>query len=86
MKKLGSWQQGIYQKLMSGYEVRHPISLLAGGAARWSGKYKESFYSLIAWLEKEGYVIKYIPGVRGGEYTAYWQVMACPNKNYREEI
>jgi len=48
---------------------------LRGRAKRYEGRYRESFTHLLARLRDAGVEVKRIPGPRGGEWGATYQIV-----------
>lgn len=72
----GSWQYQVARDLEncpSG--ITNPISYLKGAARSYSGKYEQSFRSLLRRIENAGYKIERTPGVRGGEWSATYKLI-----------
>ena len=72
----GRWQYQIAQSLITGRPVRSPVSTLAGKAKNYELHYKSSFRSFLVRLQAAGIHIERTPGIRGGEYTATYRVIA----------
>ena len=71
----GSWQHSICHNLEKDGIIRHPISQLRGTASDYSGHYRNSLDNLLSRIKKAGINIEYIPGVRGGEWTAQYKLV-----------
>lgn len=72
----GSWQYNIVCDLIQYDSIINPCGKpLAGKAKSYAGKYQTSFYNLLKRLRAAGAVIEYIPGVRGGAYTARYKLI-----------
>jgi len=76
----GSWQKQIWNDLLAGYAITNPVSDLVGTAKSYAGKYHASFSNLLHRARTAGYIIQRIPGSRGGEWSATYQIIAEPLK------
>lgn len=74
----GTWQERIWKDLVTGFEITNPVSNLRGNARNYSSKYAESFGNLLHRAKLAGYKIQRTPGIRGGEYSATYQIIAYP--------
>lgn len=72
----GSWQKRIWSALRSGRPIVSPTSWLQGRAKNYVGRYDRSFRNMLARAEKAGYVIERTPGIRGGEWSATYRLVA----------
>ncbi len=71
----GAWQEGIYQSLIAGEKIIHPVGLLKGDKKyKFSEKYTKSFENLLERMEKAGYVVHCEPAVEGGYLDATFSV------------
>lgn len=70
----GSWQYSIVSDLLNYKEIENPLSALRGKAKNYYRSYENSFDNLKQRLETAGAKLEYIPGVRGGAYTAKYRL------------
>lgn len=75
MNHLGSWQQGIADELKEGFSVHNPISVLAGKASGFVGRYQVSLNSLVRQMVSEGYVVVKTLGPRGGSWSSDYRAV-----------
>ncbi len=71
----GSWQYEICRDLERYGTITNPVSFLKGKAKSYSGKYQDSFTNLLSRIKAAGYTIDYIPGVRGGTWSAQYKLV-----------
>jgi len=72
----GSWQYGIAKDLERYGTITNPISCLKGKAKNYSDLYNNSFTNLLQRIKAAGHKIEYIPGVRGGAWSAQYKLVA----------
>ncbi len=78
MMHLGSWQQSILREMLRYGQVTNPVRSLRGKASRYSGRYDQSFHSLLDKMRASGYTINRISGPRGGEWSAVYYIAGVP--------
>ena len=71
----GNWQYEICRDLERYGTITNPVSSLRGKAKSYSGKYQTSFNALLTRIKAAGYKIEYIPGVRGGAWSAQYKLV-----------
>lgn len=71
----GSWQKEICRDLEKYGKITNPISSLRGKAKSYSCKYSTSFTNLLSRIKTAGYKIEYIPGIRGGAWSAQYKLV-----------
>jgi hypothetical protein len=76
---LAWWQRDIARRLLARQVVPNPIAQLRGRASSYAGHYTSSFSSLLAKLARAGYTVQRIPGPRGGEWSAIYQIITSRN-------
>ena len=76
----GSWQEEVWDWLLSGHPVTNPISALQGQAKSWSIKYKSSLENMLKRASDAGYTITFTHGPRGGEWGGHYRLVASPIK------
>jgi len=72
----GSWQRGILHDLLTYKTISNPTGqVLRGKARNYSIRYQESLSNLFQRVHNAGYAIEYIPGIRGGAYSARYRLV-----------
>lgn len=70
----GDWQRSILAALLDGRAIKNPVASLRGKAKNYSGKYEESFRSLLARMRAAGYNVECTLGPHGGLSGATYRI------------
>lgn len=72
----GSWQTGIIKDLIRYGEIDSPLGKwgIRGKAAKYKGRYQESFSNLCSRIREKWFEVVWIPGKRGGEWTSTYRL------------
>ena len=73
----GCWQLEIVNALLNSKKntITNPMFYLTGKAKTYSGRYQTSFNALMERIKKLGYNFKIVLGIRGGYYSATYQLI-----------